>query len=30
MDAKEKYQYWLEAATYDLESAKVMMNGGSY
>lgn len=30
MDAKEKYEYWLEAATYDLESAKVMMNGGRY
>nr|WP_312576576.1 HEPN domain-containing protein [Sedimentibacter sp.] len=26
----EKYEYWLEAATYDLESARVMMDGGRY
>lgn len=30
MDSKEKYDYWLEAAQYDLESARVMMNGGRY
>jgi HEPN domain-containing protein len=26
----EKYKYWLEAAQYDLESARVMMSGGRY
>lgn len=30
MNAMEKYDYWLEAATYDLESARVMMDGGRY
>lgn len=30
MNSKEKYEYWLEAAKYDLESARVMMNGGRY
>jgi len=25
-----KYEYWLEAATYDLDSARVMMDGGIY
>lgn len=30
MNALEKYEYWLEAATYDLESARVMMDGGRY
>lgn len=30
MNSREKYEYWLEAAQYDLESAKVMMNGGRY
>lgn len=30
MNAREKYNYWLEAAQYDLESARVMMNGGRY
>ena len=30
MDAKEKYNYWLEAAKYDLESAEVMLKGGRY
>lgn len=27
---REKYEYWLEAAQYDLESARVMMDGGRY
>lgn len=30
MDSKEKYKYWLEVATYDLETAKVMLSGGRY
>lgn len=30
MNSREKYEYWLEAAQYDLESAKVMMDGGRY
>lgn len=30
MNSREKYEYWLEAAQYDLESAKVMMGGGRY
>ncbi len=30
MNALEKYEYWLEAATYDLESARVMMGGERY
>lgn len=30
MNSREKYEYWLEAAQYDLESARVMMNGGRY
>ena len=30
MNSREKYEYWLEAAKYDLESARVMMNGGKY
>lgn len=30
MDSREKYEYWLETAKYDLETAKVMMNGGRY
>lgn len=30
MNVIEKYEYWLEAATYDLESARVMMDGGRY
>jgi len=30
LNSREKYEYWLEAAQYDLESAKVMMNGGRY
>lgn len=30
MDSKDKYEYWLEAAQYDLESARVMMDGVRY
>lgn len=30
MNSREKYDYWLEAAEYDLESARVMMQGGRY
>jgi HEPN domain-containing protein len=30
MNSREKYEYWLEAAQYDLDSARVMMNGGRY
>jgi HEPN domain-containing protein len=30
MNSREKYEYWLEAARYDLESARVMLNGGRY
>jgi len=30
MNNREKYEYWLEAAQYDLESARVMMDGGRY
>ena len=30
MNNGEKYEYWLEAAQYDLESARVMMDGGRY
>ncbi len=30
MNSREKYEYWLEVAQYDLESAKVMFNGGRY
>lgn len=30
MNSRDKYEYWLEAAEYDLESARVMMNGGRY
>ena len=30
MNNKEKYEYWLEAAKYDLETAKVMIDGGRY
>ena len=30
MNSIDKYEYWLEAAQYDLESARVMMNGGRY
>lgn len=30
MNSREKYDYWLEAAQYDLDSARVMMDGGRY
>ena len=30
VNSREKYEYWLEAAKYDLESARVMLNGGRY
>lgn len=30
MNSREKYEYWLEAAKYDLESARIMLNGGRY
>jgi len=30
LNSREKYEYWLEAAKYDLESARVMMNSGRY
>ena len=30
MNSREKYEYWLEAAQYDLDSARVMMAGGRY
>ncbi|GAB6173082.1 HEPN domain-containing protein [Paradesulfitobacterium aromaticivorans] len=30
MTSREKYEYWLEAALYDLETAKAMLNAGRY
>lgn len=30
MDSREKYEHWLDAAKYDLDSAKVMLDGGRY
>lgn len=30
MSSEEKYEYWLDAAKYDLETARVMINGGRY
>lgn len=30
MNSREKYEYWLEAAQYDLETAKAMLNAGRY
>lgn len=30
MDVGEKQQYWMELAEYDLETAKVMLDGGRY
>ena len=30
MNSREKYEYWLEAAQYDLETAKAMLNTGRY
>ncbi len=30
MNSLEKYEHWLGAACYDLESAKIMLDGGRY
>jgi HEPN domain-containing protein len=30
MDAQEKYDYWLDSAQYDLETANVMYDGGRW
>jgi HEPN domain-containing protein len=30
MNSREKYEYWLEAAQYDIETAKVMLDAGRY
>ncbi|MDR0518985.1 MAG: HEPN domain-containing protein [Clostridiales Family XIII bacterium] len=30
MDAQEKYEYWLDIAQYDLETANVMCSGGRW
>jgi HEPN domain-containing protein len=30
IDAREKYEYWLETAQYDLETAETMLNGGRW
>jgi len=30
MDNSEKIEYWLELADYDLDAAKVMLNGEKY
>ena len=30
MTAEEKYEYWLDIAEYDLESAKTMLSGGRW
>ena len=30
MTSREKYEYWLESALYDLETAKAMFNAGRY
>ena len=30
MDVGEKQQYWMKLAEYDLETAKVMLDGGRY
>ncbi|MDR2561941.1 MAG: HEPN domain-containing protein [Holophagales bacterium] len=30
MSAQEKYEYWLDAAQYDLETAKAMLDGGRW
>lgn len=30
MNNREKYEHWLDAAKYDLESARVMLSGGRY
>ena len=30
MNAQEKYEYWLDIAQYDLDTADIMMNGGRW
>ena len=30
MDAQEKYEYWLDVAQYDLDTAETMLNGGRW
>ncbi|MDR2132707.1 MAG: HEPN domain-containing protein [Clostridiales Family XIII bacterium] len=30
MDAQEKYEYWLDTAQYDLDTAEAMLNGGRW
>lgn len=30
LDTNEKLKYWLELAEYDLETAKVMLDGGRH
>jgi len=30
MDAQEKYEYWLDIAQYDLDTAETMLNGGRW
>jgi HEPN domain-containing protein len=30
MDAQEKYEYWLDIAQYDLDTAETMLNGGRF
>ncbi|OLN32091.1 hypothetical protein DSOL_1964 [Desulfosporosinus metallidurans] len=30
MDSQEKFKYWEDKATYDLETARVMMRTGRY
>lgn len=30
MNSREKYEYWLEAARYDLDTAKAMLDAGRY
>ncbi len=30
MDAQEKYEYWLDTARYDLDTAEAMLHGGRW
>jgi len=30
LDAQEKYEYWLDIAQYDLDTAETMLNGGRW
>lgn len=30
MEIRDKVKYWLKLAEYDLDTAKVMLNGGRY